>query len=62
MNDEEKVLQEIRTAINHLPPAEEFAVNKISDSIRGIISRFGGVAELAIALVGAELAAKKDTP
>jgi SpoU rRNA methylase family enzyme len=60
MNEEEKVLQEIRDAVNALDPEKAAAVNKIADAIRDLIVRFNGVAELAIALVGAELAARGD--
>lgn len=58
MNAEEQTLTEIRAAIYQLPAAEREACEECADHIRRVVATAGGVGLMALALVGAENAAK----
>ncbi|MNF78413.1 hypothetical protein D3C84_605930 [compost metagenome] len=57
MTPEEEVLAEIRKTIGELPREQQLAVHRSAQQLREFLQLAGGVGQLALALVGAEMAA-----
>jgi hypothetical protein len=57
---EDDRVKEIRAMIASLPAEHQHAVNAIADGMRNALHVGGGHAELALALVGAELGASNE--
>lgn len=59
MTEEQRIVEDIKAAIDELPPAERAACRLFGELLKVQASLFGAhVACLAIALIGAELAAQ----
>lgn len=58
MTNEELTLLAIQGAIAQLSPEQQEQVKDLANKIRTLTAATGGIGDVAIALVGAELAAK----
>ena len=56
MNEEQKTLLAIRAALTQLPQPQLDGVLQIASALRELLRRHGDSAEMALALVGAEIA------
>lgn len=59
MNDHQKVLADIVKMILELPPAQREACIDLAEHFRASIKSAGEIGPLALALVGAEMAAQE---
>jgi hypothetical protein len=62
MTREQETLEAVRMELAKFPRQHVEDIGRIADAIRELVRRYPGHAQMALALVGAEIAAEPDAP